>query len=657
MYLSFSPMNRLSTEKSPYLRHSAHQKIDWHPWSDEAFEAAKKEDKPVFLSSGAVWCHWCHVMASECFEDEEIVNLLNENFICIKLDRDERPDIDRRYQQAVQAMGSGGGWPLSVFLTPDKRPFFGGTYFPPDDSLGRPGFKKVLRAVADLYKSERDEITEYSRRLINSLKSKAGKGEEIRKLSADKAVTNILSHFDPQNGGFGSSPKFPMPGAIEFLINRYFFTRGKSIGFAVKKTLESMANGGFYDQIGGGFHRYSVDEAWVIPHFEKMADDNSWHLKNYIDAYSIFGYEYFREIASGIIHFIKNVLSDPEGGFYASQDADVAPDDEGGYFTWTDKEFRNALNGEEYEVLSLHLLSDRGSMHHDKSKKVLFVSTDAAEIAKKIGKDYEDVYRIIQTGKEKLLDYRNIKKPPFIDKTLYTSHNGMLISAYLDAYKALRDKSLKDFALKSLSRIVKSHLINNELFHTEGVKALLDDYIYIIEALIASYEATGTSSFLSRADNLMESCINKFWDTDEGGFFDTESEIIEIRLKSIEDIPHPSANSLGIILLLKLHLMTEKEAYEHYAETSLKAFSLKSKNMDSHSGYYFCAVDAYFHMMKLAIQVSPKNDLAEAALSMFRPYVSTVYGEDKGYVIPCVKDVCYEPISDPGSLKDFLRSH
>ena len=649
-------MNKLSTEKSPYLRHSAHQKIDWRPWSDEAFETAEKNDKPVFLSSGAVWCHWCHVMARECFEDEEIVKLLNENFVCIKLDRDERPDIDRRYQQAVQAMGSGGGWPLSVFLTPDKKPFFGGTYFPPDDGFGRPGFKKVLRAVADLYKSEKDEITQYGRRLMNSLKPGPVKGGKIRKISVDKAATNILSHFDPQNGGFGSSPKFPMPGAIEFLIGRYFFTGVKSVGLAVKKTLESMAKGGFYDQIGGGFHRYSVDEAWVVPHFEKMADDNSWHLRNYIDAYSLFGHEYFKEIATGIISFIRNVLSDPGGGFYASIDADIDPVDEGGYFTWTDNEFRNALNDEEYRVLSLHLLNDRGSMHHDSSKKVLFVSMEAEEIAEKTGRDRHAVYKILQGGKKKLLEYRNAKKPPFIDKTLYTSLNAMMISAYLKAFRTMRDESIKDFALKSLRRILDSHLLNNELFHAEGVRALLDDYIYIIDALIAAYETTGDPFYLHRADNLMELSLNKFWDKEEGGFFDTEGEIVEIRLKSIEDIPHPSANSLGIILLLKLFHMTGNEAYKSCAETSLTAFSSQAKDMDIHSGYFFCAMDAYFNMVKLNVLASPGNDLFQAALSTFRPYVSLVYGEDKGIVIPCARDVCHEPIYSPEKLKHFLQS-
>jgi len=648
-------MNRLSREKAAYLKHSAYQKIDWYPWSDEAFDAAKQEDKPVFLSSGAIWCHWCHVMAKECFEDEEIIKLLNENFINIKLDRDERPDIDRRYQQAVAAMGSGGGWPLNVFLTPDKKPFFGGTYFPHEDSLGRPGFSKVLRAVADFYNSKREDISEYSQRLMDSLKPRPMLQGKINESLLNEAITNILSQFDPQNGGFGLSPKFPMPGAMEFLINRFFFTRKEATEYAVKKTLESMAKGGFHDQIGGGFHRYSTDEAWIVPHFEKMANDNAWLLRNYIDAYCVFGYEYFKEVAEKIINFIDSVLSDPEGGFYASQDADVTPDDEGGYFTWKDEDFRRVLNNEEYRVLSLHLLHERGSMHHDKSKKVLFVSMDAEEIAKNISEDVQTVSEIINLGKGKLLKERNRRESPFIDRTFYTSLNGMLISAYLRAFRVLKDKRLKEFSLKSLDKIMRSHFINNELFHTEGIKAVLDDYIHLIDALIAAYEVTGDPSYFNRADELMELCMKKFRDKDEGGFFDTDEEILGIRLKSIEDSPYPSANSLSVILLLKLYFMTKKEEYNQYAEAVLKVFFLKAKDMGIHSGYYFCAMDAYFNILKLTLQTKPGNELTDTAFLFFRPYMSIVYGEDKGRVIPCFKDVCYEPINSPEGLRDFFK--
>jgi uncharacterized protein YyaL (SSP411 family) len=648
-------MNRLSREKSPYLKHASYQKIDWYPWSDEAFELAKRKNKPVFLSSGAVWCHWCHVMAKECFEDEEIIKLLNENFISIKLDRDERPDIDRRYQQAVSAMGAGGGWPLSVFLTPEKKPFFGGTYFPPEDSSGRPGFKKVLKTVADFYISEKEKVSEYSDKLIAFIKPKPLIREEIDDSLLEDVVNNILSQFDAQNGGFGLSPKFPMSGAIEFLINRFFFTKRESIRFAIKKTLESMAKGGFHDQIGGGFHRYSVDESWIIPHFEKMADDNAWLLRNYIDAYCILEDEYFKEVAERIIMFIRDVLSDPAGGFYTSQDADVMPDDEGGYFTWTDDEFRELLDDEEYRLLSLHFLSQEGSMHHNKSKKVLFVSMDINETANKTGMGKQSVYKIIQSAKKKLLKERNKRKSPFVDKTLYTSFNGMLISACLKAFRTLKDKELKEFSLKSLDRITKIHFINDELFHKEDVKALFDDYIFLIEALIAAYELTSALHYLHQADNLMKQCITKFWDTDEGGFFDTDSEILGMRLKIVEDFSHPSANSLGIILLLKLYFLTENVEYYKYAEKALKVFSATAKNAGIFSGYYYCALDAFFNMIKLSLNTNITSELTETALSSFRPYMSIVYGEDKGSVIPCSKDICYEPIHRPDRLKEFFK--
>jgi uncharacterized protein len=650
-------MNRLASEKSPYLSHAAHQKIDWYPWSDEAFERAKKENKPVFLSSGAIWCHWCHVMAKECFDDEEVAKLLNDHFVSIKLDRDERPDIDRRYQNAVSAMGFGGGWPLSVFLTPDKKPFFGGTYFPPDDRHGKPGFRKVLTSVADFYSSKRWAADEYSGKLMESLKQNPFEAGEIQEACINEAIIDILSRFDATNGGFGSSPKFPMPGAIELLINRFYFTQMQSYGYAVRKTLESMAKGGFHDQLGGGFHRYSADEAWIVPHFEKMADDNAWLLRNYIDAYAAFGDDYFREVGRGIILFLRNTLSDPEGGFYASQDADVSPDDEGGYFTWTEKELRSVLNKEEYRIMSLHFFHERGAMHHDEAKKVLFVSMEAEEISKRTGIDKLKVSEIIKSGKIKLLAERNRRKAPFIDRTLYTSLNGMLITSFLKSFRFLKDPHLKEFALTTLGKILTKHYLDNGLLHTEGIEAVLDDYIYLIEALISAYEVTADSSYHEQAETLMVLCLENFWDNDNGGFFDTEKDVLGIRLKGIEDIPHPSSNSLGILLLLKLYSMTGKKRYRDCAETALKVFSLRTKNMGIHSGYYFCALDAYFLMLKYSLNTLPGHALAETALSTFYPYLSVAYGEDKGSVIPCVEDACFEPVVSPEGIREFLREH
>lgn len=647
-------MNRLSSEKSAYLKHAASQKIDWYPWGEEAFARAQKEDKPVFLSSGAIWCHWCHVMAKECFADDEIVNLLNEGFIPIKIDRDERPDIDRRYQQAVSAMGSGGGWPLSVFLTPDRKPFFGGTYFPPEDRYGRPGFKKVLKEVLNFYRSKKDAIAEYTERLIDYVKPDPLAHSEIDRTHLEAAVADILAEYDAQNGGFGTSPKFPMPGAVAFLISRYYFTGIESVGSLVHKTLTAMATGGMYDQLQGGFHRYSTDEAWLIPHFEKMADDNAWLLKNYIDAYGVFGDTRFKDIAEGIINFLKDVLSDPQGGFYASQDADVTPDDEGGYFTWTEADFRNTLNEEEYRILARHFLNDRASMHHDESKKVLFIAEEAENIARELGMDISTLEEIINNGKEKLLSARSKREEPFIDRAFYTSLNGMLISSCLLAYRTLRDTWTKDFALKSLETIMKKNCIQGRLFHSEGIRAVLDDYVFLVEAFIAAYEVTGNVSYLNRADELMERCIDSLWDKEEGGFFDSEDVTLGIRLKGVEDIPHPSSNGLAIILLLKLYDMTGKDAYITYAETALRAFASKANAMGIHSGYYYAALDAYFNMLKLAVETTDPL-LRETALFHFSPHTSIVYGEDKGCVTPCIRGVCLESIKDPEKLRDFLE--
>jgi uncharacterized protein YyaL (SSP411 family) len=648
-------MNRLANEQSAYLRHAANQKIDWRPWSDEAFELAQREDKPVFLSTGAVWCHWCHVMAHESFEDDETAQLMNELFVNIKLDRDERPDVDRRYQQAVAAMGGGSGWPLSVFLTPDKEPFYGGTYFPPDDRQGRPAFKSVLKSVSAFYRTKKGDAQSYATRVMEALKPEPLSPGDLSEALVDKAEKNMLAVFDAQNGGFGSSPKFPMPGALEFLILRSAASEDPSVGRAARRTLEAMARGGFHDQLGGGFHRYSTDAAWVVPHFEKMADDNAGLLNNYVDGYAVFGDERFRNVALGILTFTKKVLSDPRGGFYASQDADVTPDDEGGYFTWTDNDFRNILDAEEYEALSRLLLHDRAAMPHDPQKKVLFQVLSPDEVAAALGKSADEVRRLLLRGKEKLLLARERREAPFIDKTLYTSLNGMLISSYLHASAVLGDEQTKTFALQSLDRVLCERLVNGELFHADKVPALLDDYIHSIGALTVAYEVTAESRYLRQADELMACCLSKFYDSSMGGFFDTEKEVLGTRMKRIEDIPHPSANALAVMSLLKLHHLTGKDEYRNAAKQTLGIFADLARELGVHAGEYFCALDAWFRMVRLTVEARPGSDLARTALALARGPVVIVYGEDHGRVVPCLNTVCYEPVNDAGVLRKFFK--
>jgi hypothetical protein len=357
-----------------------------------------------------------------------------------------------------------------------------------------------------------------------------------------------------------------------------------------------------------------------------------------------------------IIRFSREVLSDAGGGFFASQDADVTPEDEGGYFTWTERDFRDTLNDEEYQVLRLHFLQDRGSMHHDATKKVLFIAMEPGEIAASLGMHQEVVVERILSGKAKLLKARDERISPFIDTTLYTSLNGLLITSFLRAFKVLGDENLKKVALRSLERILEEHSVNHELFHTRHVKAILDDYIFLTEALISAYETTGNISYINTAVTNMDSCIEKFWDKNDGGFFDTDAEVLGIRLKGVEDIPHPSANSVGISLLLKLHSITGEQKYLRAAETALKLFSVRTKEMGIHAGSYFCALDEYFQMLKLTIRLTPDHPLAETARMLFYPYVSYAYEADQGFIVPCFRNVCYEPVRSPEGLRDFFRN-
>ncbi|MCX5811561.1 MAG: thioredoxin domain-containing protein [Proteobacteria bacterium] len=541
-------MNRLKKEKSAYLQHAAKHKIDWYPWSEEAFERAKTEDKPVFLSSGAIWCHWCHVMAKESFEDEEVAALLNEYFIAVKIDRDERP-----------------------------------------------GFKSVLKAIGTMYQQKKEVVNESSQEILRHMKQESLAPGNLDVSMLEAAKKSILSGFDPIHGGFGGAPKFSMPGAMEFLMGRYSYDKDSALGNAIKTTLICMANGGIHDQLGGGFHRYSTDEAWIIPHFEKMADDNAWLLRNYVHAYGIFGDESFKEVSEGIIDFLLNELSYPDGGFYSSQDADITPDDEGGYFIWKNDDFRKILNDDEYRVLSPYLLHEKGAMRHDASKRVLYITEGIEEIAGKSGMDVEKANKIIDIGKTKLLLERKKREKPFVDKALYTSLNGMLISAFFEAYKAIKDEEIKEFALKSLEKILAVNFIDERLFHVEGVDALLDDYVNLVGAFIGAHGVTGDASYLNMADKFMRACIGKFWDNENNGFFDTEEDVIGTRLKVTEDAPHPSANSVGIMNLIKLSNMPGSEEYLNYAEKALKCFSLIAQPMGIHGGYYYCALDAFFH--------------------------------------------------------------
>ncbi len=507
--------NLLAEASSAYLRSAMHQPIQWHEWGEEAFAKAQRENKPILLDIGAVWCHWCHVMDRESYESAETADIINQQFIAVKVDRDERPDVDSRYQLAVSAIAGTGGWPLTVFLTPDGRPFYGGTYFPPDDRWGRPSFKKILLAIADAYRERRDEVLKSADEAMNMLASAegfAGRQADFSPRIVGVMVQSALPIFDEKNGGFGSAPKFPHPAALDLLMDWYVRTREERVGTVITTTLTRMAQGGVYDQLAGGFHRYSVDERWIVPHFEKMSYDNSELLKNYVHGYQVFGYEFYAHVARDIVRWMDEWLSDREhGGFYASQDADINLDDDGDYFTWTVPEAKAVLSDDEFQAASLHYdIKEVGEMQHDPAKNVLWVSALPEEIASRMGMDVSKVLDLLASAKTKLYAARLQRPTPFVDKTIYVNWNAMCVSAYLQAAQVLELEDARKFALRSLDRILAeawdperglSHVIAYADAKAEKrfVRGLLDDYAFTALACLDAFEVTGDISYFKFA--------------------------------------------------------------------------------------------------------------------------------------------------------------
>jgi len=440
--MSSDQSNSLANASSAYLRSAMHQPIRWHEWGEEPFRKAQQENKPVLLDIGAVWCHWCHVMDRESYDNPETAAIINDKFIAVKVDRDERPDVDGRYQAAVSAISGQGGWPLTAFLTPDGRPFFGGTYFPPDDHLGRPGLKRVLLSIAKAYQDQHGDVLESAESVmaaISQAESFAGRSGEIGAVSIDRMIESAVKMFDPQNGGFGSAPKFPHPSIMDLLLDHLSRTGDEQVKRVVTTTLDKMALGGVYDHLAGGFHRYSVDERWVVPHFEKMSYDNSELLKNYVHSYQVTGNEFYADVASDIMRWMDEWLTDRHhGGFYASQDADYSMDDDGDYFTWTLAEARAVLQGDELEVATYwYDIGEVGEMHHNPQKNVLHVRATLEQIGTRLKKDQSEIQQLLDSARQKMLAARLQRPTPYVDKTVYVNWNGLCISAYLEAARVL----------------------------------------------------------------------------------------------------------------------------------------------------------------------------------------------------------------------------
>lgn len=697
--MSSQTENRLKNSASPYLRSAAHQPIDWHEWSDAAFARAKTEDKPILLDIGAVWCHWCHVIDRESYENAEIARIINENFVAVKVDRDERPDVDARYQSAVSAMSGQGGWPLTGFLLPDGKPFFGGTYFPPEDAMGRPGFRRILQSVAEAFREKRADLE----RAANSLADAVAQAEvftgargEFNLGIVDEQIRSITQQFDIKNGGFGRAPKFPHASAIDLVLERYQQTKEKHLLAIAETTLEKMARGGVYDQLAGGFHRYSVDERWLVPHFEKMSYDNSELLKNFVHGWQVSRSTLLRDTAETIIGWVDEVLSDREsGGFYASQDADFSLEDDGDYFTWTPDELRGALSPDEARVMELHFdVEPHGEMHHNPAKNVLWVARDAATIAKQTGLDETSVRLMIAKSKGKMLGSRLSRPTPFVDKTMYAAWNSMFVSAYLEAAKVLGGPigdACRAFALKTLDRTLKEAWSESRGFgHRMGGPALdgsLDDQVFSVMALLDAYEATLEPRYFGAAQKTMDLVIARYGDPEGGGFFDRPSDAaplggLDVRRKPFQDSPTPSANSIAAIALTRMHAYTGEQRYYDFAEKTLEAFAGIAPQYGMFAATYGLAATLFArHPMQVVITGRADDPAAraleEAAHGVYRfgKSVLRVTPETpqlhlagalketlphlpagKALAVVCAGQTCLPPTDDPVQLTAMLEN-
>jgi uncharacterized protein YyaL (SSP411 family) len=640
--------NALKDSASAYLRSAMHQPVQWHEWGEEAFSRAQSEDKPVLLDIGAVWCHWCHVMDRESYENPAIAELINEHFIAIKVDRDERPDVDTRYQAAVSAVSGQGGWPLTAFLTPDGRPFFGGTYFPPEDRHGRPGFPRVLMTMVEAFQKKRDDVNDSAGGVMaaiehnESFMGRAGNpGPEL----VAKLVESALKQFDSRSGGFGSQPKFPHSGAIDLLLDAAARVspatapeQSEKARTAALFTLQQMSRGGIYDHLAGGFHRYSVDEHWIVPHFEKMAYDNSELLKNYVHAYQTFVEPECARVALDIIRWMDEWLTDREnGGFYSSQDADFSLDDDGDYFTWTREEAAAVLTPEELAIAGdFYDIGEIGDMHHNPQKNVLHVRVALDQLATKHGIALDRARELLVSAKEKLYAARLKRPTPYIDKTMYVGWNAMCISAYLAAGRVLNLSDARNFALRSLDRVLAgtwdaeqglAHVIAyGEGKPAKRIPGTLEDYAALANAALDAWEATGEYRYYEAAQKLADRLVDRFYDRTGGAFFDSENTsdsklgALSVRRKPLQDSPTPAGNSVAAMLLVRLEALNQRDDYAAKALETLETFA----GIVEHFGLYAASYGlALQRMVKGPVQVciigddGPARELEAAAMARY----------------------------------------
>ncbi len=700
--------NRLIKEKSPYLLQHAFNPVDWYSWGDEAFEKARREDKPIFLSIGYSTCYWCHVMEREVFENDSLAALMNQYVVSIKVDREERPDVDRVYMTAVQAMTGGGGWPMSMFLTPDLKPFYGATYIPPVAKWGRPGFAEILTRIHEVWTTNRQSIYDNSQKLAEYLEEISNpkvQATQADQLALQRGFDSFVKSFDPQNAGFGSAPKFPRPVAFNFLLRYYSRAGEKQALDMTLATLINMAKGGMYDHIGGGFHRYATDERWHVPHFEKMLYDQAQLAISYLEAYQITHETFYADVARDVLAYIQRNLTHPEGGFYSAEDAESAVDPlepeqkkEGAFYVWMKSEIDQLLSSEEASVFNYYFsVQDTGNVIADPhqefiGKNILYIARTAEETAKQFNTSVDEVMATLSQSRQKLFHSREKRPRPHLDDKILVSWNGLMISAFARAHQVLGDAKYREaaeraaqFILTKLYNESKKELLRRYRDGEARYDAHLEDYAFLIQGLIDLYESSFDIRWLTTAIELTEQQNQLFYDEEAGGFFDTsgKDKSILIRTKESYDGAEPTGNSIAILNLLRLSQMIDNQEWRAMAEKSLAYFGGQMLNMPQGLAQFLVALDFSLSKPKQIIISGKAEDshtktlldeihkrfipnkivlLADGAegqrtLASYIPFVESVRMIDgRATVYICENYTCQLPTSDRNVVAKLLMN-
>ena len=675
--------NKLINETSPYLLQHAHNPVDWYAWGEDAFEKAKAEDKPILLSIGYSACHWCHVMEHESFEDVETARIMNDRFVSIKVDMEERPDVDQIYMNFVQLTTGHGGWPLNVFMTPDKIPFFGGTYFPPERRFNMPSFQQVLLSVAEAWRDRRDELLHSATEVLGEMR-RIGMAEfapaGLSKEQLDTAFQSFVKSFDAANGGFGGAPKFPAPMSLEFLLSYHKRTGNEEALKMVLKTCGEMANGGIYDQLGGGFHRYSVDAVWLVPHFEKMLYDNAQLARIYLHAFQVTKDEFYKRVAVETLEYIKREMLDAKGGFYSTQDAD-SEGVEGKFFVWTPDEIRKILGEEDARIFGFYYdVSEHGNFEE---KNILNVRNSPEISAQQLGVSIEDIQQILQRGREALFAEREKRVKPFRDEKVLTAWNGLMLATFAAGAAILGSEEYLEIARRNADFVLENLQQDGRLLRTwkDGkakLNAYLEDYANFTNGLTELYQVSGEVKYLREAKRLADTMIAEFWDAEAGGFYFTSSDHEELLMRSKDyyDNATPSGNSAAAEVLLKLAHLLGDEKYEKLAVTVLRLVAPQIRRYPQAFGKNLSVLEFYLNPTKEIAVIGEKgNELEKAVWSEYLPNKVAALSNDPqkdSEFVPFLKDrkmiegqptvyvcenfVCRKPVTKPDELKKQLES-